>query len=79
MGSNVRVKVRIFAAPSMKLETQDLMLELSQNSTIQDLLNSIPLNEKKYVYIVREGVRLASTSRLNDGDEILIVPPITGG
>ena len=75
----MKVKVKIFAAPSMTLETQDLTVELSQNSTIEDLLNSIPLNEKKYVYIVREGIRLTSTSRVNDGDEILIVPPITGG
>jgi sulfur carrier protein ThiS len=71
--------VKIFAAPSMALETREIKVELSQNSTIQDLLNSIPLSEKRYVYIVREGIRLGSTSRLNDGDEILIVPPITGG
>jgi molybdopterin converting factor small subunit len=79
VSAKVRVKVRIFAAPSMALETRELALELSEDSTIQDLLNSIPLSDKRYIYIVREGIRLTSTSRLNDGDEILIVPPITGG
>lgn len=75
----MNVKVRIFAAPSMTLETKEIKVELPQNSTLEDLLNSIPLSEKRYVYIVREGIRLGPASQLNDGDEILIVPPITGG
>jgi len=79
MSANVRVRVRIFAAPAMALESRELTLELTENSTIEDLLNSIPLSDKKYIYVVREGIRLTSTSRLNDGDEILIVPPIAGG
>jgi molybdopterin converting factor small subunit len=79
MNARGRIKVKIFAAPSMALESKELSFELSRDSTVQDLLNAIPLGEKKYVYIVREGIRLAPASRVNDGDEILIVPPITGG
>jgi molybdopterin converting factor small subunit len=79
MKANLRVKVRIFTAPSMALESRELTLDLESNATVEDLLNLIPVNDKNYVYVVRDGIRLNSTSRLNDGDEILIVPPIAGG
>ena len=79
MNTNLRVKVRIFGAPAMTLESRELTLELPKNAAVEDLLNSIPLSDKNYVYVVRDGIRLNSASRLNDGDEILIVPPIAGG
>ena len=79
MSANVKVRVKIFGAPTMALESREVTLELAKNATIADLLNSIPVNDKNYIYVVREGIRLTSTSKLNDGDEILIVPPIAGG
>ena len=79
MSANLRVKVRIFSAPAMALESRELTLELAMNATVEDLLNSILVSDKNYLYVVRDGIRLNSTSRLNDGDEILIVPPIAGG
>jgi len=79
LNANLRVKVRIFGAPAMALESREVTLELPKIATVEDLLNSIPLSDKNYVYVVRDGIRLNSASRLNDGDEILIVPPIAGG
>jgi len=75
----LRVKVRIFGAPSLSLESKELTVELRENATTEDLLKSIPVKEKNYVYVVREGLRLNSTSKIKDGDEILVVPPIAGG
>ena len=75
----MRVKVRIFGAPSLSLESKELTVELRENATTEDLLKSIPVKEKNYVYVVREGLRLNSTSKIKDGDEILVVPPIAGG
>jgi molybdopterin converting factor small subunit len=79
MSDEMRVKVRIFGAPSLALEIRELELRLSKNATAQDLLNSIPIEDKNYLYIVREGIRLTRSSKLEDGDEILLVPPIAGG
>jgi len=79
MSTKLKVRVKIFGAPTMALESRELTLELAKNSTIADLLNRIPVIDKNYIYVVREGIRLTSTSKLNDGDEILIVPPIAGG
>ena len=77
--SDLQVRVKIFGASTMALESRELTLGLATNSTVEDLLNSIPISDKSYIYIVRDGIRLTSTSKLNDGDEILIVPPIAGG
>ena len=79
MTKTLRVKVKVFGAPSLALESKELTLVLRENATTEDLLKSVPIKDPSYLYIVREGVRLNSSSRLNDGDEILIVPPIAGG
>lgn len=73
------VKVKVFGAPSLALEKKELTLELKDNATTEDLLESLAVKDKDYLYIVREGIRLNSKSKINDGDEILVVPPIAGG
>ena len=79
MATPLRFRVKIFGAPLLALESKELTLELREDATTEDLLNSIPVENKDYLYIVREGVRLNASSKLKDGDEILIVPPIAGG
>ena len=79
MSDETRVKVKIFGAPSLALEIRELTLQLGKDATAEDLLNSISIKDKNYLYIVREGIRLTKSSKLEDGDEILLVPPIAGG
>lgn len=79
MSKGIRVGVKIFAAPALALESKEMTLELNDNATTEDLLDSISLKERNYIYIVREGIRLNRSSKLNDGDEVLIIPPIAGG
>jgi molybdopterin converting factor small subunit len=73
------VKVKIFAAPSLALENKEFTLELKESATTEDLLNSIQVEDKDYLYVVREGIRLKPSTKLSDGDEVLVVPPIAGG
>jgi len=75
----LKVKVKMFGAPSLALERREITVELTENATAEDLVNSLPVKEKDYLYVVREGIRLNSKSKINDGDEILVVPPIAGG
>ena len=79
MSDGTHVRVKIFGAPSMALEMRELTLELSSDATAEELLDSIPIQDRNYLYIVREGIRLTRSSKLKDGDEILLVPPIAGG
>ena len=75
----MKVRVKIFGAPSLALERKDVTIELRENAIAEDLVNSLPVKDKNYLYIVRDGIRLDSKSKINDGDEILVVPPIAGG
>ncbi|HYB84688.1 MAG TPA: MoaD/ThiS family protein [archaeon] len=75
----MRVTVKIFGAPSLALERKELTIELAENATAEDLLKSLPVKDKDYLYLVRAGIRLGSSAKINDGDEILAVPPIAGG
>jgi molybdopterin converting factor small subunit len=79
MSEGTRVKVKIFGAPSLALEVRELTIQLGKDATAEDLLNSISIKDKNYLYIVRGGIRLSRSSKLEDGDEILLVPPIAGG
>jgi molybdopterin converting factor small subunit len=79
LANPVKVKVKIYGAPTLALESREVTLELNENATIDDLLNSIPVEDKNYLYVVRGGIRLNRSTRLNDGDEVLLVPPIAGG
>jgi molybdopterin converting factor small subunit len=79
MSEGTRVKVKIFGAPSLALEVKELTLQLEKDATAEDLLNSVEVKDKNYLYIVREGIRLTRSSKLEGGDEILLVPPIAGG
>jgi molybdopterin converting factor small subunit len=79
MGRRLLVKVKVFGAPSLALERKELTIELNDNATTEDLLQSLPVKDKDYLYVVRAGIRLNSRSKINDGDEILVVPPIAGG
>ncbi len=79
MSEGTRVKVKIFGAPSLALEVKEFTLQLEKDATAEDLLNSVEVKDKNYLYIVREGIRLTRSSKLEDGDEILLVPPIAGG
>ena len=79
MDKTLRVRVKVFGAPSLALESKELTVELHENATTEDLLKSIQVENPDYLYVVRAGLRLNASSKLNDGDEILIVPPIAGG
>ena len=79
MSEETRVKVKIFGAPSLALEVKEITLQLGKDATAEDLLNSVAVKDKNYLYIVREGIRLTRSSKLEDGDEILLIPPIAGG
>lgn len=75
----MKVKVKVFGAPSLSLERKEVTIELTENATTEDLLKLLPVQDKEYLYVVRAGIRLSSTAKINDGDEILVVPPIAGG
>ena len=75
----MKVRVKLYGASAGGLEKSDLELELHENATTQDAVNQLPVRDRVYLYVVRDGIRLSQDARLRDGDELLVFPPVTGG
>jgi len=79
VGEALRVKIKLYGASTSGLEKSELELDLHENATTQDLIDQLPVHDRVYLYVVRDGMRLAQDARLRDGDELLVFPPVTGG
>ena len=75
----MKVKIKLYGASAGGLEKSELELELPENATTQDAVNQLPVRDRVYLYVVRDGMRLSQDARLRDGDELLVFPPVTGG
>jgi len=75
----LKVKIKLYGASAGGLEKSELELELPENATTQDAVDQLPVRDRVYLYVVREGMRLSQDARLRDGDELLVFPPVTGG
>ena len=74
----MKVVVKVFGASTLALESSAQSLDLKGDATVEDALNAIHVTDE-YLYVVRNGVRVTRTTKLSDGDELLMVPPIGGG
>jgi len=75
----MKVRVKLYGSSTEGLEKSELELELREDATTQDAIDRLPVRDKVYLYVVREGMRLSQDARLRDGDELLVFPPVTGG
>jgi len=73
------VKIKLYGASAGGLEKSELELDLRENATTQDAINQLPVRDRVYLYVVRDGMRLSQDARLRDGDTLLVFPPVTGG
>src|SRR5512136_622275 len=76
---NMKVTVKLYGSSTGGLEKRELFLDLKENATAQDAVDHLPVEDRLYLYVVRNGMRLDQDARLRDGDELLVFPPITGG
>jgi len=75
----LKVRVKLYGASAGGLEKSAFELELRENATTQDVVNQLPVRDRVYLYVVRDGMRLSQDARLRDGDELLVFPPVAGG
>jgi molybdopterin converting factor small subunit len=75
----LKVKVKLYGTSGRGLEKSELELDLHENATTEDAVNQLPVRDRVYLYVVRNGMRLSQNARLRDGDELLVFPPVTGG
>ena len=83
--SLIKVKVKLFAIYQEAFELPELTLTLPKQSTVNDVLNSL-IEQKpqleKWREITRFGVNLKfveANTIIQHGDEVVIIPPVSGG
>lgn len=75
----MKVKIKLYGASAGGLEKHELELDLHEGATVRDVVERLPVRDRVYLYVVREGIRLDQNARLRDRDELLVFPPVTGG
>ncbi|ELS03551.1 MoaD family protein [Xenococcus sp. PCC 7305] len=83
--SMVNVKVKLFAAYQEVCGKSELTLSFPEATTVGDVLNYL-IQERpeleKWREVTRFGINLQFVSAetvIRDGDEIVLIPPVSGG
>ena len=81
----MKTTVRLFAILREKAGTSELTLELPESSTVADLLaameDSFPnlSTSVPHTMIAVNTEYVENTHLLHDGDEVALIPPVSGG
>ncbi|HKC49581.1 MAG TPA: molybdopterin converting factor subunit 1 [Myxococcota bacterium] len=81
----MRVRVLLFAALREAVGEKSLELELRDSATVADLLAQLEAKHRVFVghrgrlLVARNEERAAPSAVLRDGDEVALLPPVSGG
>ncbi len=83
----MKVKIRYLAAVADYTGKSEEEIEISDGATLEDLLNllrerypKIVEMEKRFpLLVLRNGLNASPDTRLEDGDRIALLPPVSGG
>jgi len=81
----MKVRVKLFAILRERAGTAEVIQELSEGATVADLWRGL---QKEFPKLDVPGIRLlyavnqnyvGSNDTLRDGDEVVFIPPVSGG
>ena len=85
MKQDINIRVKLFAIYQEAFETSELELMFPQQATVDNVLEFL-IQQKPYLAkwqnVTRFGVNLKfvnSDTVLQDGDELVLIPPVSGG
>lgn len=83
--SKIKIKVKLFSIYQEVFDTSELNLYVTNKTSVGNVLASL-IEQKpqleKWQTVTRFGVNLQfveSDTLLNDGDEVVFIPPVSGG
>jgi molybdopterin synthase sulfur carrier subunit len=83
--SEITIKVKLFAAYQEAYQTEELTLSFPKQVSVTKVLDTL-IKEKpeleKWRNLTRFGVNLEFVepeTMLNDGDDVVLIPPVSGG
>jgi molybdopterin converting factor subunit 1 len=81
----MRIKLKLFAFFRQTFGAPEVAYEISDGATVADLLEDIfkkhPSLEKSrgHVVVTINKIAVQPTEKMHDGDEVAILPPVSGG
>lgn len=79
----IKINVRLFATLRKYVPDYDpdkgIQIEMSEGSTVKDLIHLLHLSQNEAKIIVANGVPKKMADLIHDGDQIHIFAPIIGG
>ncbi len=81
----IRVRVRLFALQRELAGARELAIELPDGATIEDAWSAVVANHpvlapgRAFVRFARNAAYASSQTGLADGDEVAVIPPVSGG
>jgi molybdopterin converting factor subunit 1 len=85
MGMTIRVKVRLFAVQRELAGTREVGLELADDADVEAAWSALVVAHpilapgRASLRFARNGDYADPTTRLTDGDEVAMIPPVSGG
>ena len=83
--SSIEIKVKLFAIYQEAFDSPELILDIPKQSTVNNVLDSL-IEQKpqleQWRKITRFGINLKfveADTILQDGDEVVLIPPVSGG
>lgn len=81
----MKITIQIFAALAEAMETDEMAMEVAEGATVDDVLNHIAEDylhfkswrERTAIAVNHEYVH--GDHALKDGDEVALIPPVSGG
>ena len=83
--SRIKIKVKLFAIYQEVFDTPELELLLPEETKVKNVLQTLIEQKpqlKRWQEITRFGVNLqfvTADTILQDGDELVLIPPVSGG
>jgi len=74
----MKVKIKLFAT-LRKFGPDEQIIDLPENSTVEDAINLLNLPERFPLLKIVNGEHRPPKHLLKDGDELALFPPIAGG
>jgi len=81
------IRVRFFSTLAEKMGTREIFIEYKPGMTIRDIAEILSTRFPQLIELIENGDILTSKnhvyasldSKVNDGDEIAFMPPVSGG
>ncbi|MCR4429173.1 MAG: MoaD/ThiS family protein [Caldiserica bacterium] len=73
------MRIRVQALGGLTKEDLVCEMDVREGTTVDDVAKSLPLKETPFLIFLANGSRVSGNYPLQEGDSLIIFPPVLGG